>query len=535
MLQSDVLSRPSWWLPLERRVSADDEFADAVAAALIQLAQTSACCSGSPPELLAAPVVPTQRPSEPRERGHHRTRPVSRRFVLPGVTVIDPAVGQEVADVLVADGNVVDVVPPSSERRYEGYELLEAYRGCFVMPALVDMHAHLAPHNVLGLIDLFLLLFLSHGITTVRDAGDTDGTSLPESRDGLASGRFIGPRLFCAGPFINKRGTLRYRWKNSLWVDGPGDADSIARALVGLGARCMKLYEGLTVEDIAALERAAAEHGLNTLGHVPTQLGLEEAKLADAQHFFGVAPPASLPRDHVLDRLCAWGAVDSARLDVIVRASVEGRLANTPTLVVNERLLAAGPTGLSEDPSLKLLPRFFREVIWHPGRGLPAYRNPDAARVDRLKDAMEKRLDLVGRLYRAGATLRIGTDFQSFVVPGWALHQEMRLFEKAGIPTPVVLRMATRDAALALGQEQLGVIRKNAIADLLVCRDDPSRDLGALSTIRAVAHKGALYSSEHLWDEIHDDLESRDRAFARVGAGVLARLSMWSLARKFRG
>jgi hypothetical protein len=297
----------------------------------------------------------------------------------------------------------------------------------------------------------------------------------------------------------------------------------------------MKIYEGLTAREIAALERAAAEHGLTTLGHVPTRLGFEEARLSDAQHFFGVPPPASLPRDHVLDRTCHWEAVDDARMDVIVRAAVEGRLANTPTLVVAERLLAAGPTGMLDDPSLKLLPRIFRDIVWHPRRGLPAYRHPDAARIDRLKSALEKKHDLVGRLYRAGARLRIGTDFQPFVVPGWGLHAEMRLFEKSGIPTPVVLRMATRDAAEALRQEQLGVIRKNAVADLLVCRDDPSRDLGALSTIRAVAHKGALYAAEHLWREIHDELESRDRAFARIAAGVLARIGMWTSGRRFRG
>jgi hypothetical protein len=222
-------------------------------------------------------------------------------------------------------------------------------------------------------------------------------------------------------------------------------------------------------------------------------------------------------------------------MDVVVRAAVEGRLANTPTLVVTERLVAAGPTGRLDDPSLKLLPRIFPEIIWHPRYGLPAYRDPDAERIDRLRAALDKKLDLVGRLHRAGATLRVGTDFQSFAVPGWALHKEMQLFERAGIPTETVLKMVTRDAALALGQTELGVIRKNAVADLLVCRDDPSRDLRALSTIRAVAHAGALYCSEHLWNEIHDDLESRDRAFARFGASVLARLGMWSISRRFVG
>jgi hypothetical protein len=526
---ADVTPRSSW-LPSHD----ESELVDAIAAGLLQLMQASTCCSGRHPPA-ATPTFPTRSAGAQRKRGLHHTRPLSTRFVLPGVTVIAPAEGKQVADILVDGGRVVDVLPPGAGGTFEGYQVLETYRGCFVMPALIDMHAHLAPHNVFNLVDLFLLLFLAHGVTTVRDAGDTDGTSLPESRDGLASGRYIGPRLFSAGPFINKRGTLRYRWKNSLWLDTPADADAIARALVARGSQCMKLYEGLTVEDIAALERAAAEHGLVTLGHVPTPLGLEEAKLADAQHFFGVAPPASLPRDHVLDRLSSWHAVDDARLDVIVHASADGGLANTPTMVVTDRLLAAGPTGFSDDPSLRLLPRFFRDVVWHPQRGLPAYRNPDAARIDRLRDAMEKQLDLVGRLYRAGATLRLGTDFQSFVVPGWALHREMRLFERAGIPTPVVLKMATRDAALALGQKDLGVVRKNAIADLLVCRDDPSRDLGALSTACAVAHNGALYSTDELRAEIAAKLESLDRLFVRLGAFVLARINLWNIARKFRG
>jgi len=44
---------------------------------------------------------------------------------------------------------------------------------------------------------------------------------------------------------------------------------------------------------------------------------------------------------------------------------------------------------------------------------------------------LEKKLELVRRLHRAGATLHIGTDFQPFVVPGWALRAEMRLFERA--------------------------------------------------------------------------------------------------------
>jgi cytosine/adenosine deaminase-related metal-dependent hydrolase len=510
-----------------------DEEADALAAALADLRhRASACCgAAASSDTGAAPEAIRRDQGASPARGRHRSKPTSRRFVLPEVTVVEPTVRSELADVLVTDGRIADVLPPRSGP-YAGYDVLSDYRGSFVLPALTDMHSHLPPDNLLGLMDLFLLLFLTHGVTTIRDAGDTDGTSLPAYQQGMKESRFIGPRSFAAGPFVNKGPT---RWTNTLQIRSPGDAQGIARELLRRGARCMKIYENLSVEDIAALERAAAEHGLMTLGHVPTKLGIEEARLADAQHFFGVAPPASLPRDHVLDRLCWWERVDDKRMEVVVRSAVEGRLANTPTLVVVERLLAAGPEGHIDDPSLDLLPRFFRDVIWHPQIGLPAYRRPDQARVQRLTAAQEKRLELVRRLYQAGATLRIGTDWQSFVVQGDALHREMKLFEQAGIPTAVVLRMATRDAALALGQQDLGTVRKGAIADLICCSADPTKDLSALRSMRAVCHQGAIYSAQTLWDELRERLRAYDRTFVRLGAAILARLAMWATARRFTG
>lgn len=237
----------------------------------------------------------------------------------------------------------------------------------------------------------------------------------------------------------------------------------------------------------------------------------------------------------MLDRLIYWDAVDARRIDTVVRSAVEGGLANTPTLVVTERLLAAGAQGFLDDPSLDLVPSFYRDVVWHPHHGLPAYRWPDDARLARIKATMEKKFELVRRLYDAGATLRIGTDSQAYVVPGHALHAEMKLFENAGIPTAVVLRMATRDAALALGEEDLGVIRKGAVADLLVCTADPTKNLAALQSMRAIVHRGAIYSAGNLWDELPDRLRTHNRSFVRFGAAVLARLAMWSLQRNFTG
>lgn len=528
-------------LPLTERarsIALDRREIDDVAAALLELGRRAACCSGAPHAIAGDSSTETaDRPARrTAARRRHRSRPVSdprrRRFALVDVTVVEPGVSRETGQLLVADGRVVELAPLGAAIP-DGYERIDRYRGCFVAPSLIDMHGHLPPDNVLGLIGRFLLLHLAHGVTTVRDAGDIDGTAIPAVRAGLADGRFIGPRIFAAGPFITKAPA---RWKNSLFLDGPRDAERIARELAARGLACMKLYENLAPDEIAALERAAAERGLVTLGHVPTKLAYEDAPLADAQHFFGVAPPASLPRDHVLDRSSHWDAVDARREDAIVRAAADGQRANTPTLIATERLLRAGPAGTLDDAVTALLPRFYRDVVWHPRWGLPAYRDPTPAREARLADALEKKLRLVGRLHRAGAPLRLGTDVQQpFVVPGAALHAEMRLFVRAGIPPADVLRMATRDAARALGQRDLGTTRTGARADLIVCDEDPSRDITALSSLRAVAHEGALYDRAALDAELRDDLAVRDRGFERIASHVLGRIVMWRTARGFIG
>jgi hypothetical protein len=184
--------------------------------------------------------------------------------------------------------------------------------------------------------------------------------------------------------------------------------------------------------------------------------------------------------------------------------------------------------------SRRTLPSFFREVVWSPKIGLPVYREPSQARVDTLRHAFYVKLELVRRLYDAGARIHLGTDVQQpFVVPGAALHDDMRLFVRAGIPARDVLRMATRDAAQALGWDELGTVRRGAPADLIVCAADPSADIEALGTLRAVVRDGNLFEAAALRDAVVNDVARRDRFFSRIASDVLARLSMHRLASAF--
>jgi imidazolonepropionase-like amidohydrolase len=105
----------------------------------------------------------------------------------------------------------------------------------------------------------------------------------------------------------------------------------------------------------------------------------------------------------------------------------------------------------------------------------------------------------VKELHDAGVQIHVGTDAMNpFVVPGASLHEEMWELVDAGLTPEEVWIAATRTAAKALGQPALGTVRIGAPADLLVFREDPTRDLNALQTLEAVIAAGRLYPRETL-------------------------------------
>ena len=160
------------------------------------------------------------------------------------------------------------------------------------------------------------------------------------------------------------------------------------------------------------------------------------------------------------------------------------------------------------------MPRMFRDVVWHPQEGLAIWRNLTPQQLAHLKASEPKKAELLRRLHAAGADLRLGTDTQQpFVVPGAGLHQEMRLFVAAGIPLEDVWAMATWKAGRALNKPTLGRVVLDAPADLLVFREDPTRDLAALDSLQAVVSQGRLYTRK--------DLDACLAAYQRHFDGVL--------------
>ena len=415
---------------------------------------------------------------------------------LAGVTIVNPTQQRLENQRLSLNGDVIQRIEAAGDDPDLGEETAR-YRGAFVLPGLIDMHTHLPPDTPLNMTAYACFLYLAHGVTSIRDTGDVDSTAVPAARRGIENGDFPGPRIFACGPFV---GGAPPRWANTLLIEKPGDASAAVALIKEAGYDCIKAYDELSLEQIRAVKAAGEQYGLPVLGHVPAALGYEEALLPEVQHLLGVPEPQNLARDHIVNRLTDWDEVDSTRLDLIVETTLEHGIVNTPTLVLTHQLLRyLDYQDALTDPTIRLAPRLFREVVWHPEEGLPVYRNISQADLARLGRAYEKKKELVRRLHEADAPLLIGTDVpQPFVVQGASVHQEMRLFNEIGMTPEEVWAIATWKAGRALGQPMLGTIQEGAPADLLIFREDPTQDLEALNTLEAVIAQGRLYSREEI-------------------------------------
>jgi imidazolonepropionase-like amidohydrolase len=116
------------------------------------------------------------------------------------------------------------------------------------------------------------------------------------------------------------------------------------------------------------------------------------------------------------------------------------------------------------------------------------------------RSLMTTSMDNLGRLYRAGVPIAMGTDAGN---PGTAhgpsVYREMELMQQAGMPAAAVFASATIVAARAMGLEgDVGSVEKGKRADLAVFEADPTHDIANARRVRFVVRNGVLHSREEL-------------------------------------
>lgn len=295
----------------------------------------------------------------------------ANRLVIRGATVLSgrgtPGTNRAMppegpVDIVIENGVITDMIPMDAVnaagygrnfRRATGDKVIDA-TGMYIMPGLVEMHAHLpAPGGDLGAkaLDLVYRIYLGHGITTVRDAGTGAGMArMAEQRAQIAANGVVGPRL-----------VLCLRWPQPLreWDIGntPGKARAMVREFKAAGADCIKVSKspGHYPDVMEAIADEGKKLGMHTM--VDLKVSESDARVASnagvrsIEHWYGV-PDAALggsqnfPTDYnywdELDRFryagLLWSEADrhpeqlSAVIDLMIRNGTNWN----PTMTVYE-------------------------------------------------------------------------------------------------------------------------------------------------------------------------------------------------------
>lgn len=374
---------------------------------------------------------------------------------------------------VVVRGDRIVLVAPAASVDTTGATVVDV-KGKWLVPGLADMHVHTWSERDFP-------LYLLNGVTTVRDMfGSPQHLTW---RKAIAAGTLDAPTLLAAGPIVDGDPPV---WPGSTIATTADAARNAVRDQKQAGYDFIKVYSRLSVEAYDAVVAEAKAQGIAFAGHVPNAVGLDKV-LASGQrsieHLDGYIPLTGTPR------------TDAATID----ATVKSRVWNCPTLLVMDRMGHLDNLAqLDGVAGLQYVAAAVREQ-WNPKNDF-RLRSWTPERFANTRANNERARKLVADLSRAGARLVLGTDTGNpYVVPGFAVHDELALLVKAGLTPWQALRMATAAPAELVEQPgSFGVIAPNARADLIIVASDPLRDLGALAQPSIVVVRGKLRKHEEL-------------------------------------
>ncbi len=433
------------------------------------------------------------------------------------VTVVDAVNGAiEGRTVVVDEGRIAGVYEAGTE--VNASQVVDG-TGRFLIPGLWDFHVHLTYDE--RFTEAMPGLFLSHGITSIRDTGGPLEAVAPVVAALEADG-VTAPRVFFAGPLLDGEFVVYDGEINPLLGIGNPDAET-ARANVAMladaGVDFLKIYEMVSPEVFEVLVAEAEARGLPMDGHVPLSLRAREVgpRMQSLEHLRNieldcVANPEALlaeRRDrlantdglpgarlrsslHALQRLPSVASYDEASCDAVIAA-----MANTiqvPTLRLNALGLQPPFERTDWDALLDRLPADvstdWREATEQSRGGGPLRDNTFG----------EWSLFLAGRMHDAGVPFGAGTDTPiGFAAPGYSLHSELEMLVRAGFSPREALRAATVRPAEFFGLDgEMGAVAAGQLADLVLLSRNPLDDITNTRSVEAVVTKGEFLDRDAL-------------------------------------
>jgi len=514
----------------------------------------------------------------PDRRGGEGEGPFER-LVIRGATMIDgtgaPPIGP--VDIVVENNRIKEirsvgfpkVAIRDSYRPAKGTKEIDA-SGMYVMPGLVDCHAHIGGVAQGTPAEYVYKLWMAHGVTTIRDPGSGNGVDWTlNERERSAQNKIVAPRIFVyvrpgmnwdKGPIVNPEIAREYvRWAKQKGADGfkvisqsdPIFDPEIIGALLDeakklqMGATTHMAQTGVVRTNVIQ----AARMGMGSMEH---WYGLPESLFADRvvqdfpldynyndeQHRFGqagrlwkqAAPPGSKKWNEIMDEL--------VKLNFTI----------DPTFTIYEAsrdLMRAMRAEWHDRYTLPSLWKFYQPSREAHGSYWFNWTTQDEIE---WKNNYRLWMAFVNEFKNRGGRETPGSD-SGFIYKtyGFEYIRELELFQEAGFHPLEVIRSATFNGAELLAQQQnrpmeFGVIRPGKLADLIIVPENPIANLKVLygtgairlndqtgqvervGGVKYTIKDGIVYDAKKLLEDVARMVEAAKTAqkIPQAGAGTTA-------------
>ncbi len=454
--------------------------------------------------------------------------PILEDFLLSNVRLWDARSDftQDGKSVVVQNGKIetVSETPPTgfTDRVIDG-------AGKTLIPGLIDAHVHMfydsGPEffkNPYQLLKKFYadtkgfaeyspqivrrgLFKLKSGTTTMRILGD--GYYSLKYRDALKNWDIVGPRVFTAGLHVNGPSGYVTRGfgqgfdenqKRHIAVEltsfeeiAPKMERHIATGIDVVkiatthGTMLVDAEPDLPEEWVREIVKIAHQHGLKVTSHTYGEKGDWAAirgGVDGIEHLVNVSRELS---DEMISEIKARGIVVCPTLSGSTY-SITNLLNNKEILVNDPDIIANVPAAVRKDIYLTLW------VFKLPGFTRFAMKEPKL--FEKWEHRYKQTFANTAKLYEAGVKLIFGTDIPQLMGNFWhSVMDEVRALKLAGVSNSDILKMATINAAEAIGAEdKIGTIEEGKVADLVLINGNPLQDIESLRDVEMVVKEGRI-------------------------------------------
>jgi imidazolonepropionase-like amidohydrolase len=420
----------------------------------------------------------------------------AQAYLLTDVTVIDVEKGLAIpGQTITVVGEQIETISAQGEAEKPKSARVIDGSGLYVIPGLVDAHVHYYDAPVFGRV------LMAKGVLLTRDMGMPNEYIL-SLRNELNHGTKLGPEMVAAGAMLD--GSPPVIPTISLAVQSPEEGRAAVQKQAEAGADMIKVYSNLEKEVFLAILDEAAKTGLKVVGHVPDAIGIEEAAeagQASIEHWFGFEKVlASLLGEEPqytytgigsgFAYLLRLGEVDPQALTALYQRLKASGVTVDPTVVTFKNW--------PDVDSLQLKDLAGGEYISQ--NLLSMWKTQWAGQTEFPDIFWQNWAQMVKGMNEADVPLMVGTDLMCpGLVPGFSVHEEMAIWQEAGIPEADILRSATLVPAQLMGLgDRLGSLSVGKIASFVLLRANPLEDIHNAEQIEGVFLRGQYFDRQAL-------------------------------------